>query len=91
VTDPEPDVEMRFAVRARELRFERKPEVRVRAYANSPASAESASERHNLPDELEQGVTYRDFAVRWRAAARLRSSARAAPDDRQAPGARSVH
>jgi hypothetical protein len=58
-------------VRADEVRFECRPEVRVVAYADSPASAESVSERENLPDELEPGVTYRNFAVRWRAAARL--------------------
>jgi hypothetical protein len=31
----------------------------------------SGSERKNLPDEVEPGVTYRDVRVRWRAAARL--------------------
>ena len=72
--DREPDVEIAAAVRAKELRFERVPEVDVRAYADSPASAESVSERENLPDELEPGVTYRDFAVRWRLAARLEDS-----------------
>jgi hypothetical protein len=71
VTDREPDVEIAVTVEADELRFECKPEVSVRAHADSPATAESASERDNLPDELEPGVTYRDFAVRWRAAARL--------------------
>jgi hypothetical protein len=71
VTDREPDVEIAATVRADEVRFECKPEVEVRVYADSPAHAESASERENLPDELEPGVTYRDFAVAWRAAARL--------------------
>ena len=70
--DHEPDVEIAAAVRAKELRFECKPDVRVGAYADSPADAESVSERANLPDELEPGVTYRDFAVRWRLAARLK-------------------
>jgi hypothetical protein len=69
--DREPDVEIVAAVRAREMRIECKPEVDVVAYADSPARAESASERENLPDELETGVTYRDFAVRWHVAARL--------------------
>ena len=69
----EPDLEMRAAVKAKELRFEVKPDVEVRAYGDSPYTAESSSERENLPDgELEPGVTYRDLAVRWRAAARLR-------------------
>jgi hypothetical protein len=67
----EPDVEIAVAVRAKELRFECKPEVRVVAYANAPASATTVSERENLPDELETGVAYRDVAVRWHAAARL--------------------
>jgi hypothetical protein len=67
----EPDVEITASVRADELRFECKPQVRVRAYANAPAEAESISERENLPDELEPGTTYRNFAVRWRLAARL--------------------
>jgi hypothetical protein len=69
--DKEPDVEVAAAVRADELRFECKPDVHVSAYTDSPASAESISERENLPDELEPGVTYRNFAVRWRLAARL--------------------
>jgi len=71
VTDREPDVEIAASVRAKELRFEYKPEVRIGAYADAPASAEHVTERENLPDEVEPGVTYRDIAVRWRLAARL--------------------
>jgi hypothetical protein len=67
----EPDVEIAARARADEVRLECKPEVRVRAYANAPASAESVSERENLPDELQPGVTYRNVSVRWRLAARL--------------------
>jgi hypothetical protein len=70
--DLEPDVEMAVSLRADEVRFECKPEVRVTAHANTPAVAECVSERENLPDELEPGVTYRSFAVCWRAAARLK-------------------
>ena len=69
--DREPDVEIAASVRADEVRFECKPEVRVGAYANAPATAELVSERENLPDEVEPGVTYRDVSVRWRLAARL--------------------
>jgi hypothetical protein len=72
VSDREPDVEIAASVRADELHFECKPDVEVRAYSHTPASAESVSERENLPDELESGETYRDFAIRWRLAARLR-------------------
>jgi hypothetical protein len=69
MTERPPDVEIAAAVTADELRFECKPEVRV--VADSAARAESASDRENLPDELEPGVTYTSFAVRWRAAAWL--------------------
>jgi hypothetical protein len=71
VTDREPDVEIAAVVRAEELRLECKPDVDVVAYADSPAEAESVSERDNLPDDLEPGVTYRNLGVRWRLAARL--------------------
>ena len=67
----EPDVEIAAAARADELRFDCKPDVRVVAYADRPAVADSGSERENLPDVLEAGVTYRSFAVRWHVAARL--------------------
>lgn len=67
----EPDVELKVSLRADELRFECKPQVEVVAYADSPATAESQSERENLPDELEPGLSYRDFAVHWRVAVRL--------------------
>jgi hypothetical protein len=66
------DVEMAARVRARELRLECKPSVHVAAWADSPAWVESGSERANLPDELEPGLTYRNFEIRWRAAARLK-------------------
>jgi hypothetical protein len=69
--DREPDVEIAAVLRADEVRFECKPEVHVSTYADSPASAESVSERENLPEELEPEVTYRNFAVRWRVSACL--------------------
>jgi hypothetical protein len=71
LTEHEPDVEISAAVRAKELRFECKPDVEVGMHGDSPASGGSFSERENLPDELEPGISYRDFAVRWRLAARL--------------------
>jgi hypothetical protein len=67
----EPDVEISAAARAQEVRFECKPEVRIAAYSDSPATAALDSNRENLPDKLEPGVTYRNFAVRWRLSARL--------------------
>jgi hypothetical protein len=67
----EPDVEITAGLRADEVHFECKPEVHVRGYADAPAVAEWVSERENLPDELKPGVTYRDFAISWRATVRL--------------------
>ena len=69
--DPEPDLEIAVSVRADEVRLERKPEIRIGAFSNVPATAESVSERENVPDELEPGTTYGKAAVRWHLAARL--------------------
>ena len=67
----EPDVELKVVCGRRKSGSSASPRSRSDAYADSPAIAESQSERENLPDEVEPGVTYRDFAVRWRVAARL--------------------
>jgi hypothetical protein len=67
----EPDLEIAASARAEEVRFECKPEVRVSAYSNAPATASSISDRDNLPDDIEPGVTYKDISVRWRAWLRL--------------------
>jgi hypothetical protein len=67
----EPDVEIAASARVAEMRLECKPRVETEAWSDSPASAERSCERDNLPDELEPGVTYRDFSVSWRLAARL--------------------
>jgi hypothetical protein len=81
----EPDVEIGAAASAKKLRFRRKPKVEVTTYAareidprirdeleRVEAEGGSHTERENLPDEVEPGVTYRDVRVRWRAGARLR-------------------
>jgi hypothetical protein len=79
-----PDVEIGAAVRAKRLRFKRKPRVEVNTRAtvdvdpelaremeNVEGRGHSNTERENLPDEVEPGVEYRDVRVRWRAAARV--------------------
>ena len=66
-----PDVELGAVVRAKSLRFERVPDVDVDFTGDTPREQVSGSERENLPDEVEPGVTYRDVRVRWRAAARI--------------------
>jgi hypothetical protein len=70
--DREPDVEIAASVRARELRFECKPETRVVLRSNAPAEGDLESDRAGLPDEVEPDVTYHDVAVRWRAGVRLK-------------------
>jgi hypothetical protein len=81
----EPDVEIGAAARADKLRFKRRPKTDVEVHAESHIDERlaeeldrvdfetaSGSERRNLPDEVEPGVTYRDVRVRWRAAAKLK-------------------
>jgi hypothetical protein len=81
----EPDVEIGAAASAKKLRFKRKPQVQVNTHTYKEVDPELAreleriegegqshTERENLPDEVEPGVTYRDVRVRWRAGARVR-------------------
>jgi hypothetical protein len=80
----DPDVEIGATVRARRLRFRKKPQVDVRTRAHLEVHPEladelrlqgeggSRAERENLPDEVEPGVTYRNVRVGWRAGAALR-------------------
>jgi hypothetical protein len=69
---PRPDVEIGAVVRAKRLEFKRTPEAEVRFPGESDADTDSHSERENLPDKVQPGVTYRDVRVRWRAGARIR-------------------
>ena len=67
-----PDVEIGAVVRAKRLRFERTPsEAEVSFPGESEADTDSHTERENLPDRVEPGVTYRDVRVRWLAGARF--------------------
>jgi len=72
------DVEIGASVKAKRLRFREKPKTNVELHGEvhvpeGPGELQttSGSERRNLPEEVEPGVTYRDVQVRWRAAARL--------------------
>jgi hypothetical protein len=73
-----PDVEIGASVKAKRLRFRKKPETEVDFHGElqepegrGDFRTASGSERENLPEEVEPGVTYRDVRVRWHAAARL--------------------
>src|ERR687894_807949 len=78
----EPDIEIGVGFKAKRLRFRNKPEADVEFHgeAQTPegrAEVESASgsERKNLPEEVEPGVTYKDVRVRWGAAVRIEDPA----------------
>ena len=86
----EPDIEIGAAVRAKKLRFKKKPKTEVEFEKQGEANLEdialeidtdSGSRRRNLPDEVEPGVTYRDVEVRWGAAAKIVT--RPEPDDEE--------
>ena len=66
-----PDIELEATVKSRKLRFGGPPSAEVSFHGSPGYEAVSGSERRNLPDEVEPGVTYRDSWVRLRIAARL--------------------
>lgn len=66
-----PDVEISTSARARAVRFGIVPKVRVWFDGEPGVRSSSRSERENLPDEVQPGVTYRDIRVRWHARARI--------------------
>ena len=66
-----PDIEFTADVKAKELRFEEVPETEVRFSGHPERESASGTDRENLPDEVEQGVTYRDPKVRLRIASAL--------------------
>jgi hypothetical protein len=63
------DIEIGARVKAKKLRFKQVPETEVRFSDGSKPK----TERKNLPDEVEPGVTYRDIEVTWHAQANARS------------------
>jgi hypothetical protein len=90
----EPDIEVGAVVKARRLRFRRKPETKVEFEGRSRVRSDdriedveletdSHSERRNLPDEVEPGVTYRDVEVGWIAQARAKMSEEETSDEEE--------
>ena len=72
----EPDIEIGAVVKAKRLRFNKKPQADVEVHGDPGVEGGSGSSRENLPDTVEPGVTYRDVRVAWRAAAKLDTKAR---------------
>jgi hypothetical protein len=66
-----PDIALDAKVRMRELRFERAPEPKVCFRGNTRRNSVWGSERENLPDEVQEGVIYRDAGIRSRIATEI--------------------
>ena len=67
-----PDLDFFTSVRAKEVKFERVPEKRKVTYYGEPGHDTDAEvERENIPEEPEEGVTYRDVKVDWSVAQRI--------------------
>lgn len=59
-----PDIALGANVRMRELHFEKVPQTEVRFRGNTRRNSMSETERENLPEEVHEGVVYRDAGVR---------------------------
>lgn len=70
--EPDPaDIELTAKVRMRTLRFREQPDTSVGFTGDPGHEAASGSDRTNLPERVEAGVTYRDVSVDYRLAARI--------------------
>jgi hypothetical protein len=66
-----PDIDFTANVEARELHFDEVPETKVRFWGHPERASVWDTERKNLPEEVQRGVTYRDVSVRLRIASAL--------------------
>jgi pyruvate/2-oxoglutarate dehydrogenase complex dihydrolipoamide acyltransferase (E2) component len=66
-----PDIDFSANVRARELRFEEKPQTEVRFWGHPEHNSVSVNERKNLPEKVRQGVAYHNVSVRSHIASEL--------------------
>lgn len=70
--DPKsPDIALGANVKMRELYFERAPDPEVRFRGNTRRNSVWESRRENLPEEVQEGVVYRDAGVRLRIASEV--------------------
>ena len=63
-----PDIAIDASVEMRELRFEKVPDPEVRFRGNTERNSVWTSRRVNLPEEVEEGVVYRDAGIKLRIA-----------------------
>jgi pyruvate/2-oxoglutarate dehydrogenase complex dihydrolipoamide acyltransferase (E2) component len=69
-----PDIDFSASVKARKLRFEEEPQTEVRFWGHPERNSVSVNERENLPEKVQQGVTYRNVSVQSRIASELVAS-----------------
>ena len=69
-----PDIALDADVRMRELHFEEVPDPEVRFEGNTRRNSVWESRRENLPDEVQEGVIYRNAGVRLRIATEMVNS-----------------
>jgi hypothetical protein len=69
-----PDIALDADVRMRELHFEEVPDPEVRFRGNTERNSLWESKRENLPDEVQEGVIYRNAGVRLRIATEIVNS-----------------
>lgn len=80
-----PDLDLFTSVKAKEVKFGRVPERRKVTYYGEPGhETEAEVERENIPEEPEEGVTYRDVKVDWSVAQRIVHPADAEDEDGEA-------
>jgi hypothetical protein len=66
VSGRRPDLDFFTSVKAKEVKFGRVPEKRKVTYYGEPGHETDAKvERENIPEEPDEGVTYRDVRVDW--------------------------
>jgi len=66
-----PDVELNAEVKSRWLRFRKVPPNEIRFPGYPEGKSMSGTERVNLPDQVEEDVTYRDSRIRLRSSGNL--------------------
>ncbi len=65
------DIALDADVRTRELYFEDAPDPEVRFRGNTRRNSVWGSRRENLPDEVQEGIVYRNAGVRLRIASEI--------------------
>lgn len=58
------DISITANVKAKEVRFKRKPNTKTRFWGDRELDTISGTERENIPDEVQPGIEYRDVRVR---------------------------